>query len=69
MHRPQFLSQSRRRVKRLALQAEERKLQEAFSRERDPLFTRPGGPGRLLQPAGNRRHTVCVSRERARTEN
>ncbi|XP_040055847.2 ALMS1 centrosome and basal body associated protein [Gasterosteus aculeatus] len=52
MHRPQFLSQSRRRVKRLALQAEERKLQEAFSRERDPLFTRPGGPGRLLQPAG-----------------
>ncbi|KAM8916102.1 uncharacterized protein alms1 isoform 2-T2 [Spinachia spinachia] len=52
MHRPQFLSQSRRRVKRLALQAEERKLQEVFSREKDQLFTRPAGPGRLLQPAG-----------------
>ncbi|KAL6106013.1 uncharacterized protein ACO6RY_07402 [Pungitius sinensis] len=52
MHRPRFLSRSRRRLKRLALQAEERKLQEVFSSERHHLFTRPGGPGRLLQPAG-----------------
>ncbi|XP_051237452.1 platelet binding protein GspB isoform X4 [Dicentrarchus labrax] len=52
MRRPEFISQSRRRVKRLALQVEERKLQEAFSRERDELFSRPGGPGRLPRPAG-----------------
>ncbi|XP_029315845.1 uncharacterized protein alms1 isoform X2 [Cottoperca gobio] len=50
--RPEFISQSRWRVKRLALQVEERKLQEVFSRERDELFSRPGGPGRLAKPAG-----------------
>ncbi|XP_068573682.1 mucin-4 [Cebidichthys violaceus] len=50
--RPEFISQSRWRVKRLALQAEERKLQEVFSRERDELFSRPGGPGRFQKPAG-----------------
>ncbi|XP_041809058.1 uncharacterized protein alms1 isoform X2 [Chelmon rostratus] len=52
MHRPEFISQSRQRVKRLAQQAEERKLQEVFSRERGELFGRPGGPGRLPKPAG-----------------
>ncbi|XP_035530533.1 platelet binding protein GspB isoform X2 [Morone saxatilis] len=52
MRRPEFISQSRQRVKRLALQVEERKLQEAFSREREGLFSRPGGPGRLPRPAG-----------------
>ncbi|CAJ1074612.1 Alstrom syndrome protein 1 homolog [Xyrichtys novacula] len=50
--RPDFISQSRQRVKRLALQAEERKLQADFSREREELFSRPGGPGRLPRPAG-----------------
>lgn len=57
MHRPEFISQSRQRVKRLALQVEERKLQEIFSRERDGLFSRPGGPGRLPRPAGTRQQT------------
>ncbi|XP_059209556.1 pneumococcal serine-rich repeat protein [Centropristis striata] len=52
MHRPEFISQSRRRVQRMALQAEERKLQADFSRERDDLFIRPGGAGRLPKPAG-----------------
>lgn len=52
MHRPQFISQSRRRVERLAQQAEERKLQEVFSRDRDELFSRPGGAGRLPKSAG-----------------
>ncbi|XP_076604660.1 ALMS1 centrosome and basal body associated protein isoform X2 [Chaetodon auriga] len=52
MHRPEFISQSRRRVERLAQQAEERKLQEVFSRDRDELFSRPGGAGRLPKPAG-----------------
>nr|XP_046268644.1 uncharacterized protein alms1 isoform X2 [Scatophagus argus] len=50
--RPAFISQSRQRVKRLAMQAQERKLQEVFSREREELFSRPGGPGRLPKPAG-----------------
>ncbi len=57
MRRPEFISQSRQRVKRLALQVEERKLQEVFSRERDELFSRPGGPGRLPRPAGTRQET------------
>ncbi|XP_044022772.1 uncharacterized protein alms1 isoform X2 [Siniperca chuatsi] len=52
MRRPEFISQSRQRVKRLALQVEERKLQEVLSRERDELFSWPGGPGRLPKPAG-----------------
>ncbi|TDG99189.1 hypothetical protein EPR50_G00208680 [Perca flavescens] len=49
MHRPEFISESRRRVKRMALQAQERKLQANFCRERDELFSWLGGPRR---PAG-----------------
>lgn len=57
MRRPDFISQSRQRVERLALQAEERRLQEVFSREREELFSRPGGAGRLPKPAGtDRKH-------------
>ncbi|XP_041827703.1 platelet binding protein GspB isoform X2 [Melanotaenia boesemani] len=52
MHRPEFVSRSRQRLRRLALQAEERKLQAAFSRERGVLFNQPGGPTRLPKPAG-----------------
>uniref|UniRef100_UPI0037E702C8 serine-rich adhesin for platelets n=1 Tax=Semicossyphus pulcher TaxID=241346 RepID=UPI0037E702C8 len=52
MRRPDFISQSRQRVTRLALQAEERRLQADFSREREDVFSRPGGPGRLPKPAG-----------------
>ncbi|XP_029348974.1 mucin-5AC isoform X2 [Echeneis naucrates] len=50
--RPEFISRSTQRVKRLALQAEERKLQAVFSRERHELFNQHGGPGRLPRPAG-----------------
>ncbi|XP_068194203.1 streptococcal hemagglutinin [Antennarius striatus] len=46
--RPEFISQSRRRLERLALLAEERKLQEVFSRENEERFSRPRGP----KPAG-----------------
>lgn len=55
--RPKFISQSMQRVKRLALQVEERRLQEVFSREREELFSRPGGPGRLPKPAGTQQET------------
>lgn len=53
MRRPEFISRSRQRVRRLALQAEERKLQAVFSRERE-LYNHPGGLGRLPRPAGTR---------------
>ncbi|XP_026165117.1 mucin-4 [Mastacembelus armatus] len=51
MRRPEFISQSRQRVHRLALQVEERKLQADFTRERNGLFNQHGGPGRLPRPA------------------
>lgn len=60
MRRPEFISQSRQRVKRLARQAEERKLQEVFSREREELFSRPGGPGRLPKPAGTHQEILFL---------
>ncbi|XP_070776864.1 serine-rich adhesin for platelets [Enoplosus armatus] len=63
MRRPEFISQSRQRVRRLALQAEERKLQDVFSRERDQLFRWPGGPERLPKPAGTRPQTRAVPRK------
>ncbi|XP_068436827.1 serine-rich adhesin for platelets [Clinocottus analis] len=52
MRRPKFISQSRRRVSRLALQVEERKLQEVFIRERDEHFGWLGQQGRMPKPAG-----------------
>ncbi|XP_060918987.1 serine-rich adhesin for platelets [Labrus mixtus] len=54
MRRPDFISQSMQRVQRLALQAEDRRLQADFTerREREELFCRPGGTGRLPKPAG-----------------
>uniref|UniRef100_A0AAZ3SRK3 ALMS motif domain-containing protein n=1 Tax=Oncorhynchus tshawytscha TaxID=74940 RepID=A0AAZ3SRK3_ONCTS len=52
LRRPEFVSRSRERVKRLVLQVEERKLQVVFSRERNELFNQPRRPGRLSQPAG-----------------
>ncbi|XP_029568478.1 ALMS1 centrosome and basal body associated protein [Salmo trutta] len=51
LRRPEFVSRSRERVKRLLLQVEERKLQVVFSRERNELFNQPRRPGRLAQPA------------------
>ncbi|KAG7234602.1 hypothetical protein INR49_002231, partial [Caranx melampygus] len=52
MRRPEFISRSTQRVKCLALQAEERKLQAIFTREREELFNQRRGPGRLPKPAG-----------------
>ncbi|XP_028250749.1 uncharacterized protein alms1 [Parambassis ranga] len=53
MRCPKFISRSQQRVRCLTLQAEERKLQAVFNRERDQLFKQPGGPaGRLPKPAG-----------------
>ncbi|KAM4542720.1 uncharacterized protein alms1 [Odontesthes bonariensis] len=52
MHRPEFISQSRQRMRRLALQVEERKLQAVFSRERDVPSNLPEEPARQPKPAG-----------------
>ncbi|CAF92779.1 unnamed protein product, partial [Tetraodon nigroviridis] len=56
--RPDFLSQSRQRLRRLALQVEARKLQEVLSRRREERYGRPGGAARQLQPAGDTRRAV-----------
>lgn len=53
VRRPDFISQSRQRLRRLALQVEARKLQEVFSRRREERFSRPGGAARQLRPAGS----------------
>lgn len=55
--RPDFICQSRQRLKRLALQVEERKLQEVFIRRTEEHFSRPGGAAGQPKPAGtpNRR--------------
>ncbi|TKS87265.1 Alstrom syndrome protein 1 [Collichthys lucidus] len=63
LRRPEFISRSRQRVERLALQAEQRKLQEAFSRERHGLFSRAGRPERPPRPAGGARLTRAVPRK------
>lgn len=52
MRRPDFISRSKQRVRCLAVQAEERRLQAAFSRERNLLFNQPREPERLPKPAG-----------------
>ncbi|KAI5606798.1 Alstrom syndrome protein 1 isoform X2 [Silurus asotus] len=41
LHRPEFVSRSRERMKRLCLLAEERKIQAVFNKEREELFNRP----------------------------
>ncbi|KAM3594041.1 uncharacterized protein V6R79_001041 [Siganus canaliculatus] len=61
--RPEFISQSMQRVKRLALQVEERKLQEVFSRERRELLHGPGRAGRLLRPEGTAQLRRAVPRK------
>ncbi|XP_043999618.1 uncharacterized protein alms1 [Gambusia affinis] len=52
MRRPDFISQSKQRVRCLALQAEERRVQSAFSRERNLLFDELEEPQRLPKTAG-----------------
>ncbi|XP_016329364.1 uncharacterized protein alms1 isoform X2 [Sinocyclocheilus anshuiensis] len=41
LHRPEFVSRSRERMKRLGLLVEERRLQAVFNREREELFSCP----------------------------
>ncbi|KAK1791568.1 hypothetical protein P4O66_013572, partial [Electrophorus voltai] len=41
LHRPEFVSRSRERMKRLCLVVEERKMQAVFNQERDELFNHP----------------------------
>ncbi|XP_047200695.1 uncharacterized protein alms1 [Girardinichthys multiradiatus] len=52
MRRPDFISRSKQRVRCLALQAEERRLQAVFRRERNLPFNQLWEPERLLKPAG-----------------
>ncbi|XP_015249118.1 PREDICTED: Alstrom syndrome protein 1-like [Cyprinodon variegatus] len=53
MRRPEFICRSKQRVRRLALQAEERRLQATLGRDRRRLYNQPGELGRLLKSAGN----------------
>ncbi|XP_058651887.1 uncharacterized protein alms1 isoform X3 [Onychostoma macrolepis] len=50
LHRPEFVSRSRERMKRLGLLVEERRLQAVFNREREELFNCPA-PSRPYRPA------------------
>lgn len=61
--RPDFMSRSRQRLERLALQVEERRLQALFNQEREELFIQPGGPGRLPRPAGTAHLRRAVPRK------
>ncbi|XP_076002824.1 ALMS1 centrosome and basal body associated protein isoform X2 [Genypterus blacodes] len=64
MHRPDFISRSRQRVTRLALQTEERRLQTVFSRERGEVFyyPRPAGTA-LLRRAVPRKEMIQRSKQ------
>ncbi|XP_052469421.1 centrosome-associated protein ALMS1 isoform X1 [Carassius gibelio] len=50
LHRPEFISRSRERMKRLGLLVEERRFQAVFNREREELFSCPA-PSRPYRPA------------------
>lgn len=52
MRRPDFISESRQRLRRLAQQVEARKLQEVLGRRREERFGRPGGAAQQLHPPG-----------------
>lgn len=52
MRRPDFISESRQRLRRLAQQVEARKMQEALSRRREERLGRPGGAAPQLHPPG-----------------
>ncbi|XP_051504788.1 centrosome-associated protein ALMS1 isoform X2 [Myxocyprinus asiaticus] len=62
LHRPEFVSRSRERMKRLGLLVEERRLQAVFDREREELFNCPR-PTRPLRPAPVPRKQVVPRRE------
>ncbi|XP_048852989.1 uncharacterized protein LOC125721100 isoform X1 [Brienomyrus brachyistius] len=52
MRRPDFISRSQERMKRLGLQVEERRLQAIFAQERENLFNQPANVLMHPQPAG-----------------
>lgn len=52
MRRPDFISESRQRLRRLAQQVEARKMQEALSRRREERLGRPAGAAPQLRPPG-----------------
>uniref|UniRef100_A0A9J7YH47 ALMS motif domain-containing protein n=1 Tax=Cyprinus carpio carpio TaxID=630221 RepID=A0A9J7YH47_CYPCA len=62
LHRPEFVSRSRERMKRLGLLVEERRLQAVFNREREELFNCPA-PSRPYRPAPVPRKRVVPRRE------
>lgn len=62
MRRPEFICQSKQRVRRLALQAEERRLQATLGRDRRRLYNQPGELGRLLKSAGIQATTASVAK-------
>ncbi|XP_059422343.1 uncharacterized protein alms1 isoform X3 [Carassius carassius] len=61
LHRPEFVSRSRERMKRLGLLVEERRLQAVFNREREELFNCPA-PSRPYRPAAPVPHKRVVPR-------
>ncbi|XP_043111543.1 uncharacterized protein alms1 isoform X2 [Puntigrus tetrazona] len=62
LHRPEFVSRSRERMKRLGFLVEERRLQAVFNREREELFNCPA-PSRPYRPAPVPRKRVVPRRE------
>ncbi|XP_056617097.1 uncharacterized protein alms1 isoform X2 [Triplophysa dalaica] len=58
LHRPEFVSRSRERMKRLELLVEERRLQTVFNREREELFNCPAPSLQLIQAAVPRKRVV-----------
>nr|XP_023651782.1 Alstrom syndrome protein 1 isoform X5 [Paramormyrops kingsleyae] len=52
MRRPDFISRSQERMKRLGLQVEERRLQAIFAQERENLFNQPTNVLTHPQPSG-----------------
>ncbi|XP_034015763.1 Alstrom syndrome protein 1-like [Thalassophryne amazonica] len=63
MRRPDFISQSRQRMKCLALQMEERKLQAVLNKQRHEHFHHLCPPGRLQRFAGAARIRRAVPRK------
>ncbi|XP_073690233.1 uncharacterized protein alms1 isoform X2 [Garra rufa] len=62
LHRPEFVSRSRERMKRLGFLVEERRLQAVFNREREELFNCPA-PSRPYRPAPVPRKRVVPKKE------
>lgn len=67
-HRPEFVSRSRERMKRLCLLVEERKMQAIFNKEREELFNpsstmqqlKAGWFHRLVQQKDLKKHWIFL---------